>query len=248
MIFTDKKKSFVLHCDYRDRFLKMSMEERGELITAIFDYTVEGTPPSGLSDRADMAFDFIKAQLDRDLEKYDKRCKANRENIRKRYSGSSTEYNGIPSYTTVTDNDNDSDSVNENENANDTDTDTDTDNDVRGADARQEEAAEVCERDFMEFWREYPKHAAKAEARSAYFAEVHTSEEHSELIELLKQWKDCEDWKKEGGRWIKKAENFIRDIFPTRDPPPVQEQSSSFDTDEFFAAALRRSYAMCDDI
>lgn len=47
-----------------------------------------------------MAFAFIKAQIDRDTEKYNERCQKNRDNIRKRWNPENTnEYDGIQSYT-----------------------------------------------------------------------------------------------------------------------------------------------------
>ena len=59
-------------------------------------------------------------------------------------------------------------------------------------------------------------------------------------MELLGKWKRSDEWKRDGGRWIKRADRFILDIFTAEESPP--EHGGSFDTDEFFEAALRRSY------
>jgi len=74
-----EKKSFILYHDYRDHLELLSNEDRGALLMALFDYSENGTPPL-LEGSAKMAFSFIKAQMDRDAEKYEARCKANREN------------------------------------------------------------------------------------------------------------------------------------------------------------------------
>jgi hypothetical protein len=68
------KKSFVLYCDYRQHFELLSPEDQGRLLMAIFDYVETGAEPS-LEPIPMMAFSFIRAQLDRDLKKYEETCK-----------------------------------------------------------------------------------------------------------------------------------------------------------------------------
>lgn len=73
-----KKKSFVLHTEYEKHIRKLSMEERGILLTSIFA-KVNGNALPDLPPAVDMAFGFIEAQLDRDLEKYEETCERRRE-------------------------------------------------------------------------------------------------------------------------------------------------------------------------
>lgn len=68
------KKSFVLYCDYRQHFELLSLEDQGRLLMAIFDYVETGAEPS-LEPIPMMAFSFIRAQLDRDLKKYEETCR-----------------------------------------------------------------------------------------------------------------------------------------------------------------------------
>lgn len=68
------KKSFVLYCDYRQHFELLPPEDQGRLLMAIFDYVETGAEPS-LEPIPMMAFSFIRAQLDRDLKKYEETCK-----------------------------------------------------------------------------------------------------------------------------------------------------------------------------
>ena len=110
-----------------------------------------------------------------------------------------------------------------------------------------EAEAAVTESDFAEFWKAYPKHTFKKDAHTAYFEEVHSAEDHEELMALLNEWKESEEWRKEKGKWVKRSDKFLTEIFPTRDSPPAPEQEGSFDTDEFFEAALRRSYRLIND-
>jgi len=67
------KKSFVLFTDIWPMMQKLNMEQRGELFTAIMQY-VTGEDPGALDELTDMAFGFIKAQLDRSAEKYQDIC------------------------------------------------------------------------------------------------------------------------------------------------------------------------------
>ena len=83
---TDKsKKSFVLYTDFESVLLRLSLKERGMLITLVFAYAdrgevedIETLPPA-----VDIAFSIIRAQLDRDKEKYIQRCLKNSENAKK---------------------------------------------------------------------------------------------------------------------------------------------------------------------
>ena len=64
-------KSFIIYQNYKKIFEKLSMEQRGQLITAIFDYTENGELTTSLDSLCDMAFAIIKDTLDRDREKYE---------------------------------------------------------------------------------------------------------------------------------------------------------------------------------
>lgn len=63
------KVSFLIYLDYEEQFNLLSDEELGQLIRAIMEYEKTGTEPN-LSGVIKMAFSFIKAQLDRDRDKW----------------------------------------------------------------------------------------------------------------------------------------------------------------------------------
>ena len=73
------KKSFVLYLEYKENLEMLTYEQKGILLDMIFEYCA-----SGIIIEADpiikMAFLFIKGQLDRDNEKYQKVCERNRKN------------------------------------------------------------------------------------------------------------------------------------------------------------------------
>ena len=66
----DGKKSFILYCDQIGLFKKLPDEQAGKLIKIIFDYVNDLNPE--INDvLLDVAFDPIKLQLKRDLQKWE---------------------------------------------------------------------------------------------------------------------------------------------------------------------------------
>ncbi|MCI8539270.1 MAG: hypothetical protein HFF18_11525 [Oscillospiraceae bacterium] len=66
----ERKKSFVIYTDYLKHIELLSIEQRGELLTAILTYADSGEERE-LDGMTSMAFSFIKTQMDRDLEKWE---------------------------------------------------------------------------------------------------------------------------------------------------------------------------------
>ncbi len=132
------KNSFLLYTDYLQHMELMSMEQRGQFITAIMCYE-SGVDIPEMDGIVQMAFSFVKAQLDRDSEQYQKTLEAKREAGRKggeakaknavaKSSKASTAKNAVANLhdnVTVNDTVNDTDTVTEN------DTVTDTENDLK---------------------------------------------------------------------------------------------------------------------
>lgn len=73
------KMSFLMYLDYEEQFNLLTDEEVGQLMRAIMQYEKTREIPK-LDGMSKMAFSFIKTQLDRDREKYNKKCEKNKEN------------------------------------------------------------------------------------------------------------------------------------------------------------------------
>ena len=73
------KSSFVLYDSYKTQLEFLSMDERGALLTAIFNYRTGEELPL-LTSGANMLFSVIKERLDIDEKKYTERCDRGREN------------------------------------------------------------------------------------------------------------------------------------------------------------------------
>ena len=67
------KKSFLIYYEYEEQLSILSDEELGQLIRAIFKYEKDNVEPN-FKGVLQIAFLFIKGNLDRDRDKYDKRC------------------------------------------------------------------------------------------------------------------------------------------------------------------------------
>lgn len=77
----EMKKTILIYQEWENHFDLLSDEEKGQLIMALFAYNRgEDIPLNGM---ANMAFSFMKAQMDRDLEQYQKICERNRDNGKK---------------------------------------------------------------------------------------------------------------------------------------------------------------------
>ena len=74
------KNNFLLYKDYKPNVDILSDEQAGKLFKAIFSYVEDRTEPNFKDGMLTMAFQFIRTQLERDLEKYKERVEINREN------------------------------------------------------------------------------------------------------------------------------------------------------------------------
>jgi len=78
----DSKKGFVLYYDYRQHLDLLNENERGRLLAALLDYGEMGREPD-LDGAVLMAFSFIRAQMDRDAQKYAEICRKRSEEGRR---------------------------------------------------------------------------------------------------------------------------------------------------------------------
>lgn len=79
---SSKRPFFPLFFKDRDKLKYLSAEQRGELLTALFDYAADGNIPE-LDGLVGFAFEVFREGIDTSLEKYEETCERNRENGRK---------------------------------------------------------------------------------------------------------------------------------------------------------------------
>lgn len=73
------KKSFILYANDLEMLEELTMEERGQLLTAIYSHSTGGEMPE-MTSAAKVAFFFVKKSLDRDGKKYEETVSRNRTN------------------------------------------------------------------------------------------------------------------------------------------------------------------------
>jgi len=105
------KKSFLLYADQQSVFKQLPDEIAGQLIKHIFSYVNDENP---ITDNLiiNIAFEPIKLQLKRDLQKYESIRERNSANARMRWDAVTS--SGIPKDTKNADNVNDNDNVTDN--------------------------------------------------------------------------------------------------------------------------------------
>ena len=79
-----------LYHSYLDAIQALGDAERGRLLTAMLEYSLSGAT-GHLSGNERFIWPLVKAQIDRDAEKYDKKCQINAENGSKRTQANATE-------------------------------------------------------------------------------------------------------------------------------------------------------------
>lgn len=80
-----KPKAFNIYFDTFQHVEMLTMEQRGELFTALYEYAVNERITEFNNGMVKMAFSFFKAQIKRDFEKYYEKCEKLRQNALKRY-------------------------------------------------------------------------------------------------------------------------------------------------------------------
>ena len=229
-----KRKSFVLYMDFEESFQYLSMEERGLLLTAIYAY-VGGAPVSeDLPITVNVAFSFIRKILDRDGAAYEERCRTAVENGKK---------GGRPKKAPVTEKKTDLVFQKpDNDNDNDIDIDIDIDNDIdivndsdSGNDRDRFADSPLCSAPTPGSaapLTEYEKQDLLAlgipldyislrQSRALSYAQARGKT----VMDVLLSWWQEDQRKKKS--------------HPKQAPP--KSENKSYDTDDFFQAALARS-------
>ena len=77
------RKGIILYFADIPQWKMLTKEQAGELVLALLEYGKDGAPFDAENGMLKMAFSFIASQIDRDGEKYKKRCDRNAENGKK---------------------------------------------------------------------------------------------------------------------------------------------------------------------
>lgn len=89
-----EQKGFIVYGDVKAVADELSDEQLGKLFRGMIEYFVSGKTPK-FSDILKYVFIPIKQQMDRDSDKYVKKCEKMRDNVNKRWKNDTNVYNGI---------------------------------------------------------------------------------------------------------------------------------------------------------
>lgn len=180
--------SFNAYHSYLKAIEPLNDAERGRLFTACLQYSMTGEAQK-LSGNERFIFPIMAAQIDRDKEKYDAKCKKQSERAKKRWD--TTECHGMPRDATVYGGMPDD--------ANDA---KDKDKDYITPLPPQGEL-------FGRFWAAYPKKVGKANCER-WFARHKVDEEALQaMLDSLAYLKTTEQWQKDGGQYIPNPQTWL---------------------------------------
>lgn len=210
----ETKTSFILYKDSFEIVKRLSIEQRGHLFTAIFEYE-RGETIHELDPLTEMAFLTIKQYLDRNRERYNRRCEINAENGKKGGRPKKTERllekpNGFLENQTKA-----------NETLNDND--TDCEKDIGTENAFEREHINSVARPSLEEIKAYiSENGLRIDAESFF--------DYYESVDWVdKSGNQIKDWKAKARNWAKRESEFKR----APEKQSIYSSDASYDLEDF---------------
>ena len=245
------KNSFILYMEQGEQIGMLTDAEAGKLIKALFRFaeTGEGSPlENGMSK---MCFSFISAQIARDTKAYEEKCKSLSQNAKKTNASKSQQLQANDSKCKqLVANEGDTDTVTDTVSVSDTESVTEYETDATEANASKKappcaplpcapRACPTAPPMTEEEWerliskglpRQYVEERVE---RANTYAEQHGKSAYDTILDWWKNDRTQPPWNRSQTQYASQA-NY--------EPMSSSQFSShSFDTDDFFQAALERS-------
>ena len=233
------KESFVLYTKYLENIELLSLDQRGLLITALMRY-VSGKKIPEMDGMTNMAYSFIKSQIDRDFEKYEETCRKRSEAGK---NGGRPKANGISEKQTKSKKAN---GFSEKQNNPDNECDNECDNDLKEntpKSAKEKDNTYSCA--FEVLWATYPRKKEKANAYKCYKARLADGFSEDELMTAVKRYADECKARGTEARYIKLGATFLGLSTPFQDYlGDYKPEDSGGGKHKSFDNFERRSYDM----
>lgn len=215
--------------DWIDAFQELPAKDFKDLTMAMFRYHRDGEEPPKFKGKAAIIASFVFPALARSKVRAAAGKKGGQASVQQRqanetFASSKNQANGNQNSTTKTK----------------TKTKTiDQDKDNAVASGNSEAASR-----FATFWESYPKKIGKTAASAAFERLNPDAELFETIMTALESHKRSAQWTKDGGQYIPNPVTWIdqrrwEDELPV--PAEQNQANGSFDTDEFFEAALAKS-------
>ena len=188
--------------DDLDALEPLCEEERGRLFTALLQYGKTGELAE-LSGNEKFLFPMFKGRIDRFYKSYQETCERNKNNIKKRYTKSTTVYGGSERTRSLP--------SEEEEEA-----ETETKSEAKSNPNTSRASA------FDAFWSAYPKKTGKEAARKSF---ARAKADIGTMLSALEVQKQSEQWTKDNGQFIPNPTTWLNQ---GRWEDEVQTKSSGF--------------------
>lgn len=190
---------FCVYHSYRRSLQNLNDAEIGRLIRALLEYSEHGTAPD-LPGKEQIAFDFIAANIDREIENYNAKIAALSANGKKGGRPPKTEEN--QKKQKVFSKSKKSQEEKEDEEEKEKEDEEDLVHPPKSPPGGNAGKKRDMQADFDAFWTAYPKKVDKAKARKVW-DKLHPDEALLRcMLNAVKAWKRSEQWTKDGGQFI----------------------------------------------
>lgn len=222
-------KGMVFFYDWRDTFEELPGNECKALLLAMLDYCQSDVEPPKFKGKTGIAASFIFSFLKRSKQN----ARAGKKGMGERYKGNDSVNNGvINGDITALGNQDQDRNQDKNQDINQ-DRNNVGDNNADNASDR-----------FDEFWDVYPRRAAKANARKSWEKLSPDDALCNLILSAVQRQKRSAQWMKEDGRYIPNPNTWLdQRRWEDELPEQTKQEPASFETNEFFEAALRKSMA-----
>ena len=190
--------------DDLDALEPLCEEERGRLFTALLQYGKTGELAE-LSGNEKFLFPMFKGRIDRFYKSYQETCERNKNNIKKRYTKSTTVYGGSERTRSLP-----------SEEEEEAETETESKSEAKSNPNTSRASA------FDAFWKAYPKKTGKEAARKSF---ARAKADIGTMLSALEVQKQSEQWTKNNGQFIPNPTTWLNQ---GRWEDEVQTQSSGF--------------------
>lgn len=211
-------KAFNIYLDNAEQIMILSVEQRGELLTALLEF-VQGKKDFDFSDgMVKMCFSFMSKQITRDFEKYEERCAAlsefgkkggrpkkqeNQENLKVFEETNENLKVFSKSQKSQEEEEKEEEYKDKNKEEN---KDEEEHNTTQCAGARASESE--CESEFTQFWKIYPKKMNRTQALIEFKAAVAKGVSAKEIVRCAKCYAEAVRDRKQ--RYIKTPINWLK--------------------------------------
>ena len=221
-----KKQCFMpFFYDWCTPFSALNGNDAKKLLLAMVTYYRNGGEIPEFTGKAKIAADFVFPQLERTRQAIQQRTEAGI-----RSADAARERKATNSQRTATTN------TNTNTNTNTTPT--------------LPNVGEEVESRFAVFWEKYPRKQNKVKAWEVWKKLDPDTALLDRMLTALEDQMTSSSWRADGGIYIPSPSSWLYqrrwEDEPTTISPPPNNNGSTFDTDEFFRAALRRSMSLMD--